>query len=260
VNIGLSSGPDVEAGLELAIAHDVRLLEVASQHPAAWPSAWTPERARALRSRASDHGVELVVHSDSAVNVADRQPELRAAAERNLLGYVDLARSLGSDTVIVHGGLVFGEDLEPAYEAVVTTLAAVAGPAADAGITLVLENMNVVPGEIRYLGCTAQEVARILDSVDSPALAACADIGHAHLLPGGVPEFVAALGPRIGYAQLTDNDGTIDDHLALGDGTLDLAAVAASLSAVGARVGIAIELDDADDRRRSLPLARSAFS
>ncbi len=129
------------------------------------------------------------------------------------------------------------------------------------GVTLALENMNVLPAEaeIRYLGCTAAEVREIIDAAGSPALTYCADLGHAHLLPGGVPEFLAAAGSRIGHVQLTDNDGVIDDHLPLGAGTLPLRETLSLLDGGPYRGPIAVELDGAADREASLTAIREVL-
>ncbi|MET0199546.1 MAG: TIM barrel protein, partial [Rhodococcus fascians] len=70
-------------------------------------------------------------------------------------------------------------------------------------------------------------------------------------------EFVEVLGPRIAYVQLTDNDGVVDDHLALGRGTLDVAATFDVLGRAGYDGLIGIELHDPTDRMDSLRYLRS---
>lgn len=97
----------------------------------------------------------------------------------------------------------------------------------------------------------------IIDGVGSTALRACADIGHARLLPGGVTAFVTALGNRIDYVQLTDNDGVVDQHLPLGAGTVDIAEMTAALQSVGHRGPVVVELDDESARRVSIATLRA---
>lgn len=258
--IALSTGHGpLEPGFEFAAAAGVSALELACQEPENRPGCFDDTRIATVRGLVEHFGMTCVVHSASAVNCAETDPTVRPAVVAHLLEYVDLTDRLGLDTLIVHAGYHFGLGLDEPLDALARTLGEVAARAHDRGITMVLENMNVLPAEaeIRYLGCTAAEVLAILDSVDSPALEACLDVGHAHLLPGGVSEFVEVLAPRIAYVQLTDNDGVVDDHLALGQGTLDVAAAFDVLGRAGYDGLIGIELHDPTDRMVSLRYLRS---
>ena len=82
-----------------------------------------------------------------------------------------------------------------------------------ANTTVVLENMwDPCPD---YL-------ADLLDAVKSPLLQACIDTGHTNLF-SRVPlkGWVERLGKHLRYVHLTDNHGGWDEHLAIGDGSID---------------------------------------
>ncbi|GAB3267576.1 sugar phosphate isomerase/epimerase family protein [Kineosporia babensis] len=259
LRIALATGPaPLEDAFAWAREQGLRELEFSCQHPLNRPPAFDRARIDGLRERAGRDGFRAVLHTDSAVNVAEITPGIRAAVVTHLNGYVDLAAGLGCPVVIVHGGYWFGDDHAARVEQAAHTLALVADHAADLGITLALENMNVLPAEaeIRYLGCTAEEVLQILQG--HPALTACVDLGHAHLLPGGAHDFVQAMAGRIGHVQLTDNDGVIDRHLALGAGTLDVGAALNQLEALGYQGQVAIELDSRQDQLTSLKYLAAA--
>lgn len=249
--IAFSSGRDpVEAAVSFAADHDVRWLEVACQEPVNQPHAFDRDRRRRLRSHLAAHDVRPVVHTASSVNAAELVPGLRVAATTYLAESVRLAVDLGSPSVVVHAGFHFSEHVESRLEALTEVLIETAALAAAEGVILALENMNVLApdSEIAYLGCTADEVVRILDEVDSPALTCCFDVGHAHLLPGGPVAFLERVGARIGHVQVTDNDGVVDHHLRLGTGSLDIAATLYALDAIGYDGPVAIELPDRDDQ------------
>jgi sugar phosphate isomerase/epimerase len=112
---------------------------------------------------------------------------------------------------------------------------------------------------VRYLGCTADEVEYILDVVDSAQLTCCVDLGHAHLLTEGAEQFTERFAGRIGHVQLTDNDGVHDQHLALGEGTLDVASCFRQLKRLDYTGSIAIELSDRAKQLRSLAYLGSLF-
>src|SRR5699024_8473276 len=100
----------------------------------------------------------------------------------------------------------------------------------------------------------------ILDAVDSPYLTCCLDLGHAHLLTEGAETFTERFAGRIGHVQLTDNDGVHDQHLALGEGTLDIMTALRQLQRFGYTDGIAIELSDRDKQLRSLKYLDHLFA
>jgi len=232
----------------------VRWLEMACQEPVNQPHRLDRARRTALRARLVAHDVGVVVHTASSVNAAEIVPGVRRAVSDYLVESVRLAVDLDSPTVVVHGGFHFGDHVATRLGSLADLLGTTAAYAAQHGVTLALENMNVLPpaAEIVYLGCTADEVVAILEAVRSPALTSCVDLGHAHLLPGGPAAFVARVGPRVGHVQITDNDGVTDDHLRLGDGTLDVGAALAALDSIGYTGTIAVELPDHDDQLASL--------
>lgn len=258
--LGISSGRDIDEALQLATEVEVAVVELACQHRGQRPADLPASRRRRIANEAQARQIQLVVHSDSAVNVAEIHPGIRRAVKEHLGEYLRLGADVDATRLVVHAGLHFdSSDRTAVLDAATDTLARTAAIAEKNGITLVLENMNVLNSEIDYFGVTAQDICDVLDAVDSPALRACADLGHAHLLPGGITEFVSALSHRIDYVQLTDNDGFVDHHLPLGSGTVDLAVVAASLGAVDFSGPIVAELDDRDARLTSVEAMRTSF-
>lgn len=59
----------------------------------------------------------------------------------------------------------------------------------------------------------------LFDAVDSPQVRFCFDTGHANTF-GSAPyaEWMEALGDRLGQIHIHDNDGTMDQHLPVGEG------------------------------------------
>ena len=261
--LALSTGSGaLEPAFEFAAANGISWLEFACQEPANQPHTFDAERISGVRTLMDKYGISGVLHSASSVNVAEIVPSVRDAVDGHVLDYLNLAHQLNCETVIVHAGFHFGLDHTERFAALRLTLENAARTAEKLGLKLVLENMNVLPveAEIRYLGCTFDEVAEILDAIDSPTLTSCVDIGHAHLLPEGAVDFISRLDGRIGHVQLTDNGGVFDDHLAIGDGTLPMAEIITALDAAGYGGPIAIELSDRDAQLRSLASIRAGVA
>ena len=113
-------------------------------------------------------------------------------------------------------------------------------------VPLVIENMNRLPGdsEFQYLGVRIEEFHRLFDRIRSPYLGLALDVAHCELLPGGTPPFVRAFPDRIHSAQLSDNRGRVDEHMTIGEGTIDFRRVLGALRRIRFAGPLIIELFD----------------
>ena len=60
-----------------------------------------------------------------------------------------------------------------------------------------------------------------IDRISDRRVSACLDIGHAHCNSATpVLKWIEMLGNKIGYVHIHDNDGTSDQHLAIGEGNI----------------------------------------
>lgn len=112
------------------------------------------------------------------------------------------------------------------------------------GVRIVLENMwEFDPSIIRF----------VLDGVNSPALSACLDVGHAHLF-SKIPfvDWLDDLKQWITYIHMNNNYGDIDLHLGLDDGVLDYDYILPMLRELPNKPHFVLEIEDVEDQRRSL--------
>lgn len=101
-------------------------------------------------------------------------------------------------------------------------------------VTVVLENMwDPYPDHI----------ASLLAAVNNPRLCSCLDVAHAHLF-SQVPltRWVDALGEKLIYIHLSDNRGQWDEHLPLGEGTIDFDALVGAIVRRGLRPWYVLEV------------------
>ncbi|NDY55972.1 sugar phosphate isomerase/epimerase [Desulfovibrio sulfodismutans] len=89
-------------------------------------------------------------------------------------------------------------------------------------------------------------------------LGVCFDIGHWHSFAGGhalgnLDDWVQALAPVMTHLHLHDNDGTFDQHLAPGTGTIPWPAVFAALSSRGLVPSVTFETHDPSRRQGIAP-------
>jgi sugar phosphate isomerase/epimerase len=180
-------------------------------------------------------------------------PTVRKAAEAHLREYVDLTVALGCEYLVVHCGFHFSAYLTTVRAALYETMARCVDYGERRRVPLVIENMNPLPGdsEFQYLGVRVDEFKALFDRIRSPYLGLALDVAHSELVPGGTVPFVRAFGERIHSAQLSDNRGRVDEHLTIGNGTIDFARVLGALQRIGFAGPLIIELFDVPKKVRS---------
>jgi sugar phosphate isomerase/epimerase len=157
--------------------------------------------------------------------------------------FIDLARGIGARYLIIHCGVYFRQFRTRVEECLVQTLKEVTAYAERGGISLLIENMNRIPQtlagkpwdlsfeqpEISYLGVTMEELAEVYSKVNSPMLGFSLNVAHAHLLAGDFLPFLKAFGDKLGNVQISDNNGITDEHLPVGEGTVDFVSLVRQL-------------------------------
>lgn len=234
-------------------------LELACESPDNFPHTFDDERIARIKDLAQTHELEYCLHSGSFVNSAEIMPTVREAAEQHLIEYVWLASKMEAKHLVIHLGFHFSQYMEATYAALLRTFRAVVAEAERLRVPLEVENMNLLPpeAEIRYLGTTVEELKVVFDAIESPYLGLAMDVGHAHLLPGGIEPYIDAFGDRIGGLHLHDNDGVVDRHWALGRGTVDWKRVFEQLREIGYDGSATIELSNQEHAAASMEHLRA---
>ena len=253
IGVDLGGKHALEEGLAWAAAHDVRYvdacLEGAPGHLNA-PARWTPERIAAMRASCERHGIHLGLHSSSAVNIAETSPLLAEAIDQYLAVYIEAARKLGAEWVVVHGGYHFTSDFAARITASVERLERAAERAERAGVRLLLENLNREPehAEVRYLAHNLDECREYFSRIQSSALGWAFTVNHAHLVPEGIDGFLDAMDVRrCGEVRLADSHGKWEEHLKPGQGTIDFARMFRRLEGGGYRGHYMMAFGSPDD-------------
>ena len=231
-----SGGAKLEDSLETATAHDFHYLDFSAESGPNRLDGWSLERADAVREICSRNDIHLSLHTSSGVNVAELAPFVSDAVDRYLRAYVDLARLLGCEGVVVHGGYHFSSQLEARKTASLERLKRAVEYAEERGVVLLLENLNFEPddAEVHYLAHTVEESRVYFDAIPSAHLGWAFTVNHANLVPEGIDGFLDAFGvDRIGEVRLADNLGDKEVHLKPGQGNIDFEAVFRRLESSG---------------------------
>ena len=177
------------------------------------------------------------------VNVASGDPPFRALSRRRCRESCALAVRLGTKNVVFHSScfpFLRGGYLESWAD---TCAEFYMGLAEQYQTHIYIENSpDLDPQPIREL------MRRIADE----RIGVCLDFGHANYSRVPIRGWFDALGDRIGYLHLSDNNGSFDDHLPLGDGNIDWEEAHTLWKEIGKDIPLTLEVGGIDGVERSL--------
>ncbi|MDD2438936.1 MAG: sugar phosphate isomerase/epimerase [Methanosarcinaceae archaeon] len=173
--------------------------------------------------------LELTLHLPfSDMNLAGLNPCIRGEVLRQMKHYLSLASDF-VNLAVVHPGYLspYGAQIpQKACQTNLESLRELCEFAADFGILIAVENMPAYP---KIFGKYPDEIFEMLEAIGSYNVGFTFDVGHANTV-GLIDDFLGQLGARISHVHIHDNRGERDEHLPLGEGTVDWASVFEKLS------------------------------
>ncbi len=225
--IGIDVGRKLtlEDAVEWAAEHRVRYIDIQLDTGDNALGTISGIRGARIKEMCERHGVQLGLHTASAVNVAEYAPIVADAVEAYLKAYIDASVRLGARWIVMHAGFHFTSDKPQRMRAGRERLKRVIAYAENKGALIMLENLNKEPdnAEVHYLAHTVEEWRYYFDDIQSSAFKLSFTANHAHLAPEGIPGFIDALDlSRVAEVRLADcfRNG-FEEHLKPGAGDLD---------------------------------------
>jgi sugar phosphate isomerase/epimerase len=242
-----NAGPDpVEDYFPFAHKNGFPWIELSCNSPVNFLPSFDAGRICRIKKLRDLYRVRYGVHSASFVNSAEIEPTVRKAVEQHLLDYVELARKLEAEYLVLHFGYHFSLFRDEVLKRLIETFTPVVERAEKVGIPIGIENMNKVHDdcEIAYLGVTVEEMEPVFKALPSKYFGLTYDVAHASLLPDGMKAFVKAFPDRIVSVHLSDTDLLLDKHLPIGEGKIDFRKALQDLKEIGFDGVLNIELRD----------------
>jgi len=152
-------------------------VQVFTQSPRMWkPTIHAEEEVERFRKRRREAGVgHVACHALYLVNLASRDPDVRAKSQEALRATMETARAIGADAVVFHVGSHLGYGFDDAVEIVTPALSELL-ELTDDDLWLCVENAAGAGGTI---GRSVAELAVLFDAVDRhPRLGVCLDSCH----------------------------------------------------------------------------------
>ena len=206
IGIDISRRLPLEAAINWAAKHGLKHIDIQLDTGDNALDKFDTKRCNAVRRLLDKHGLELGLHSSSAVNVAEYSPIVADGVTAYLKRYVDLVVKLGASWTEMHAGYHFTKDKKMRMEAGKARLRRIVAYAEKKKALVLLENLNKEPddAEVHYLAHTIEEWQYYWD-IQSPSFKLSFTANHAHLVPEGIEGFVKALNfKRVHEVRLAD--------------------------------------------------------
>lgn len=205
-----------EEWLEIATRDGFNMMEILCEGPHTWPRTALSFDLDVF-SIFESYDIDMYLHAPTIdMNPASLNPGMREETLVQIKETIDMAVKIGALAITVHPGLIHRledsiRDMGKYYA--IETLVAANQYAEDRGVVLSVENM---PNRYAYFCNNVQEHTYFLNECGTRATI---DVGHANT-NGDIKSFLEMDG--ICYYHLSDNNGEKDQHLALGEGNIDL--------------------------------------
>jgi len=201
--------------------------------------AWFRERLPAVRGVIAFHGAFVDLHPTAA------DSKMLGATRDRVQQTLDIAEEIGVELAVYHCEFD-AMNLNADYLSVCAERHATFWQDVMKGraLSIALENIREPRPEI---------TKTLVDAVGLETVGVCLDLGHLNVRSAAPPaEWVEALGARITCLHLHDNDGSADQHLPVGKGTVDWAGLAGALARHGLRPPAVAEITSLESQRASL--------
>ncbi|MFC1454669.1 sugar phosphate isomerase/epimerase family protein [Candidatus Undinarchaeota archaeon] len=186
----------------------------------------------AIKKRLSTMNLRVTLHAAYRdLNISSTMTPIRDMSVDLILKSIDKAKELNAEVITIHPGKMSGRkiDRSDAEMLMVESLEKICAYAEENNVKLALENMT--PGH-KKLCQTPEDILTIIDKVNSPALGACVDFSHVHLMKYQPEKFVEPLKDVLYNVHLSDS-AIDEDHLYLGGGMIDVEEIFKILDDVG---------------------------
>ncbi len=176
-------------------------------------------------------GRVLQVHApygELTTEYASPDPSIREASIKRLMRWVDIARELGCEVLVVHTSVVarnylqLPKELESKLAKLnVEGLKPIVKYAMDHGVKIAVEN-RLEP----TFGYRIEHLKEIVEGVGTENIGICIDFGHANVRGVRIEDLFKAFGDRVFATHIHDNDGSSDQHLPIYMGSIRWSEVA----------------------------------
>ncbi|WP_458403692.1 sugar phosphate isomerase/epimerase family protein [Methanobrevibacter sp.] len=161
-----------------------------------------------------DCGLDIRMHAATVdINIASINKGIRAESVKQMIHCGQYAEKINANAITVHPGIIGRNEPHLRKWALEMAIESVGEIIDNTNVEVCVENM---PVRQKFLGNKVEEIEMIQEAT---GCSLTIDTGHGNTC-GNLEEMLEL--KNISYCHLNDNDGVKDQHITLGEGTLDL--------------------------------------
>ena len=161
-----------------------------------------------------DCGLDIRIHAATVdINIASLNKGIRAESVKQMIHCGQYAEKINAKTITVHPGIIGRNEPRLRKWALEQSVRSIGEIIDNTNVEISVENM---PVREKYLANTVEELEMIQKET---GCSLTIDTGHGNTC-GNLEEMLSL--KNISYCHLNDNNGLKDQHIPLGEGTLDL--------------------------------------
>lgn len=207
-----------------------------------------PGDLKEIRKRFTEQGLTITLHGPYAgLNPGSADEDKRIYTAERYRQAFRVASYLRPKTIVLHAGYserTFKGDFDLWLSQGMKTWPEFVQEAARINTTIAAENIfEKKPDSLK----------RLVESINSANFRLCIDTGHLNIFSAvEMEEWFKELGPYIAEVHLHDNRGSVDDHLPLGEGSIDFKTLFGALKAYAKDPVYTIEPHGEDVLKRAI--------
>lgn len=196
----------------------------------------------------NSYNFKTSVHSPlSDINIASLNESIRKASVNEIKDSIDLASLINASTVVVHPGhipFMFRGFKNEIMDSCRKSLKECSDYASTEGIRICVENMPDIEGMI------CNDLDELYNLTNEIGLDMTLDVGHAHNMNISIDDMLKY--DNIGHIHLSDNDGSFDNHDAIGSESIDFKSLFDGLKKINYNGICVVEVKEKDEVLESI--------
>ncbi len=190
--------------IELAKQHGFEIIEILGEDPFFEKD----------KGEFKDCGLDMRIHAATVdINIASLNKGIRTESIKQMIQCGKYAENINANTITIHPGIIGRNEPRLRKWALEIAVESIGEIIDNTNVEISVENM---PVRGKFLGNKVEEIEMIQEET---GCSLTIDTGHGNTC-GNLEDMLSL--KRISYCHLNDNDGVKDQHITLGEGTLDL--------------------------------------